>query len=117
MAIDYSRFPRTSMEDFINGVPPHFPTSPVVVKTPEQLEGAVKQHADTIIIEGDLANNIRLEATGKASLAVAIGAICVKIAQVILGAIGGSHPSFTNETKGKYLVEEGCDRRIVLKQQ
>lgn len=119
MAIDYSTFPRVSMEDFINGnFEPKFPHPAVVVKTEDELDKAVEKKAETIIIEGDLASNIRIEATGKASLAVAIGTICVKIAQVILGAkSGGSQPSFTGSAKGKYLVDNADGNLIVLKRQ
>lgn len=93
-------------------------TTPVVVETPAQLEEAVKQQADTIVIEGGLASDTtRIVATGKLSWAVAIGTICVNLAKVILGAKGASQPTFTGNAKGKYLVEKGGDGRIVLKRQ
>ena len=91
-------------------------TAPVIVETPAQLEGAVNQQADTIIIEGGLASDAtRIKATGKLSWAVAIGTLCVNALKVILDAKGGSQPSFTGSNKGKYAVLSADGNRIVLK--
>lgn len=89
---------------------------PVVVETPEQLEGAIGQQAETIIIEGGLATDVtRIKATGKLSWAVAIGTLCVNVLKVILEAKGGGQPSFTGSEKGKYAVQGADGNSIILK--
>ena len=116
MDIDYSKFPRTSMGDFMNGVPPRFPYSPIEVKTSAQLDAAIEQQVDTIIIEGGLASDAtRIQATGKLSWAVAIGTLCVNALKIILDIKSGSQPSFTASEKGKYFVQNASAGRIVLK--
>ena len=109
-----SNFPwleRPSLEKFINGR-----TTPVTVETKAELEEAVKQEAETIIIEGGLATDItRIKATGKLSWVVAICTFCMNAFKAYLEYKAGTQPSFTGNAKGNYYVKNADNNRIELK--
>ena len=113
-----SKFPwleRPSMEDFINGRTGKKALTPVKVETQAELEDAVKQQAETIIIEGGLATDItRIKTTGKLSWVVAIGTLCLNVFKAYLEYKAGTQPSFTGNAKGNYYVRNADSSRIEL---
>lgn len=69
---------------------------PIITKTAEELGQAIKNNADTIEIQGDLANKVfKIKATGKVVWAVALGALGVAVACIILQAKGSDTDTST----------------------
>lgn len=63
----------------------------------KELSSAIKEGADEIEIEGDLANKvIRIKATGKVAWAVAIGAIAVAIVSLVAVPVSGGSSAVAN---------------------
>ena len=115
-----SNFPwlkRPSMKEFAEGGSGDKTNlTPVKVETKAELEEAVKQEAETIIIEGGLATDItRIKATGKLSWVVAICTFCMNAFKAYLEYKAGTQPSFTGNAKGNYYVKNADNNRIELK--
>lgn len=73
---------------------------PIITKTEEELGDAIKNNADTIEIQGDLANKVfKIKATGKVVWAVAIGALGIAVACVIMKTQGSNITESTQTGK------------------